>query len=140
MECTIDIKLIKNIVDRLDSSIAGEESNPAYRAAVVLLAAVSVGAVVDKLVTLTGYESSFVNDIFQRMCLAGLWSATRVRIDHWLAEDEDTIQPAVFWSDVLVAEGLLIAQPVGPTQIWYRAVEVNSDPRSDRKTPRRLLQ
>jgi hypothetical protein len=113
MEDNTDITLIKDIIDRLDPSIAGEEGDPGYRAAVVLLAAVSVGPVVDKLVTLTGYETSFVNDICQRMYRAGLWSATEVRIDHWLAEDGDTIQAVQFWIDVLIAEGLLIAQPVG---------------------------
>lgn len=67
MEPTFEIRLIKNMVDRLDPSCAGDEEDPGYRAAVVLLGAVQVGPVVNELVRLTGYESGFVSDIFARM-------------------------------------------------------------------------
>jgi len=56
------------------------------------------------------------------MRVAGLWTATKVKFDHWLAEDGDTIVSAAFWTDLLVAEGLLIAQPEGST-IRYWAVK-----------------
>src|SRR5215831_9364988 len=103
----MDIALIKDIVNRLDPSIAGKEDDPAYRSAVVLLAAVSSGPVVEQLVNVTGYDDSFVDEIAARMRVAGLWTATKVKSDHWLAEDGDTIVSAAFWTDVLVAQGLL---------------------------------
>jgi hypothetical protein len=122
MESTIDISLIKDIVNRLDPSIAGQEDDPGYRTAVVLLAAASSGPVVGQLINVTGYGDSFINEIAARMRLAGLWTATNVKSDHWLAEDGHTILSAAFWTDVLVAEGLLIAQPEGST-IRYWAVK-----------------
>jgi hypothetical protein len=127
MESTVDVTLIKDIVDRLDPTIKGQEEHPDYRTAVVLLAAVRVGPVVDKLVALTGYESEFVGHILERMRLAGLWSETKVKIGHWLAEDGDTIKTAVFWADVLVAQGLLMAQPEGPIRVRYWILEDKED-------------
>ena len=123
MPLSPSIRLIKDMVNRLDPSISGMEEDPAYRTAVVLLAALRIGPRVNDLATLTGYESKFVGDIFARMRLAGLWSETEVRSDHWLAEDGDTIQPAVFWADALVAQGLAMAQPEGPIRVRYWALE-----------------
>jgi len=78
------------------------------------------------------------------MRLSGLWSAMEARCDHWLAEDGDTIRSAVFWADVLVALGLLAAQPNGPTGIRYQAVGGDSDQQAMTKNawglPSRLVQ
>ena len=117
------IRLIKDMVNRLDPTNCGMEQDPAYCTAVVLLAAIRIGPRINELVTFTGYESKFVGEIFERMRLAGLWSDTNVRSDHWLAEDGDTIRPAVFWADVAVAEGLATAQPEGPIRVKYWALE-----------------
>lgn len=117
--------LIKDMVNQLDPSSSGTDEDPWYRTAVVLLAAVRIGPRVNDLVALTGYETKFVRDIFHKMRLAGLWSETRVRSDHWLAEDGDTIQPAVFWADTLVAQGLAMAQPEGPIRVKYWALEAD---------------
>jgi len=110
------------MVDRLDPSISGMEEDTAYRTAVVLLAAVSIGSRVNDLAAFTGYERKFVRDISERMRLAGLWSQTGVRSDHWLAADGDTIEPAAFWADALVAQGLAMAQPEGPIRVRYWAL------------------
>lgn len=131
MPPAIDIRLIKDMVNRLDPTLKGMEEDPAYRTAVILLAAVRVGPRVNELAIVTGYDSNFVRDIFERMRLAGLWSATEVRSDHWLAEDGDSIQPAVFWADALVAQGLAMAQPEGPIHVRYWALDVTPKPEGE---------
>jgi len=55
----IEITLIKDMVDRLDPSIAGKEGDPGYRAAVVLLAAVAVDPVLDKLIETDWLRAQF---------------------------------------------------------------------------------
>ncbi len=142
MGLTADIAAIKDLAGKLDPSMKDEEEDhPAYRTAVVVLAAVAVGPRICELAALTGYDHDFVAVISERMRLAGLWSETQVKSDHWLAEDGDTIQPVVFLSDVLVAQGLLMAQPEGPIRVRYWPLEGNpKEWRRDADTSKPVLQ
>ncbi len=120
---TARMAAMRGMVDRLDPLIEGRDDDPAFRTAVVLLAAACLGPDVDGLVARTGYERELITKIADRMRLAGLWSNTSVSYQHWLADDGDTIEPCSFWADVLVAEGLVAARPGGPASVRYWAIE-----------------
>jgi hypothetical protein len=120
-----------------DQSTGPGDKHLPYRTAVVVLAAVRVGPIVNKLVALTRYDTKFVEDISLRMRLSGLWSDTQVRSDHWVHDGNDTIEPAVFWSDVLVAQGFLMAQPEGPIRVRYWVIKDHENRKPKMNLPKR---
>jgi len=101
-----DIMAIKQMVRGIDPDVP-DESDPGFQAAVLVLAAVSVGPLVNALSDFTGYDEEFVSEIAARMTAAGLWSNNVVCSRHWLKPG--AINRVLFMSDVMVAQGLLVA-------------------------------
>ena len=59
------------------------------------------------------------------MLKAGLWNKSEYPTEHWLIEQENLYKTAAFWADVLVAEGVLEAEPIGNGHYRYRAIPPN---------------
>jgi hypothetical protein len=96
---------VKIGIRELDPAIDPE--SPGFRTAVVLMAAAFVvGPHVDLLVQFTGYSMTFVANIARRMRAYELWSDDEVCTEYWFEGDRITAA-FWFWSDCLVADGLL---------------------------------
>jgi hypothetical protein len=76
-------------------------TDPAFRAAVILLAGLEYGHNIDMLARKTGYDRAFVSRTARRLIDNGVWKAG-VTIADWSSSDEAS---GTFWNDVAVAEG-----------------------------------
>jgi len=92
-------------LEDLDPTLKGREIDDDYRTAVVLLAALK-GPDLKTLVEFTGFDRAFIAKIRSRMMDAEIWTDVYVSCDHWFSANGD-FEGVAFWSDVLVAEGLL---------------------------------
>jgi hypothetical protein len=70
---------------------------------IVLMAALEVGANVDRLVERTGYNKTFIEGIEFRMRKAGLWIGEVVDDREWLDQDLEPLEG--IFRHALVAEG-----------------------------------
>ena len=99
------LSVIKEEILRLDPQMT--PSNPAFKIAVVLMAAYSKATTdIDHLVAFTNYPRPFVNSISGYMQASGLWSGDEVCTDHWFDGEKFT---GAFWVDCLVAGGAVVA-------------------------------
>ena len=78
-----------------------EPSDPAFRAAVILLAGLEYGHNIDQLARRTGYDRAFVARTARRLIDNGVWKSG-VTVADWSSSDEAS---GTFWNDVAVAEG-----------------------------------
>ncbi len=116
------LEAVKEEVERLGPSVRGAEDDSSYRTAVVLLSAALVeGPDINGLAAFTGYSRDFIAAIALRMRVSGLWEDDFVNAQHWYRDD--SYNPAGFWVDVLVAEGLVLAQRLENGQFIYRIRE-----------------
>lgn len=90
---------IKRMVSGLDAKLQPEEE--AFKAAVVLLSALEVGADAEKLHRFTGYPLPFIRRLEERLRENGVWRGEKT-CAAWDREDGGVI---AFWLDVLVALG-----------------------------------
>ncbi len=108
LQAVDDLQVIKDEVIRLDSAMAGEEHTQGFRAAVLVLSAACFGPDVDDLVAFTRYPRDFVASVSQRMRSCGLWGDGFVNDDWWIqGAFGDEISRPGFWTDVLVAQGMV---------------------------------
>ena len=54
----------------------------------------------------TGYPEQFILEISIRMREAELWTGETADCEHWF--EEERFEAAIFWTDVLVAEGRVV--------------------------------
>lgn len=115
------LTLIKRQLERRHPEMKGNENDKTYRTAVLLLAAVYIsGANVDNLTHFTGYPRDFVAAVFERVCESGLWHESgQTHSDHWFQGDSGST--ATFCADVLVGEGLAVAEPIKESGFRYWA-------------------
>jgi hypothetical protein len=94
---------IKALVRELDAAV--DEEEPAFRCAVVLLAAVSTDACQDvrALADLTGYDTEWIAEVERRLVRNGVWK-DGVTYGEWTDDETGGIG---FWMDVSVGLGLL---------------------------------
>jgi hypothetical protein len=78
-----------------------QSSDPAFRAAVILLAGLEFGHNIDQLARRTGYDRAFVARTARRLIDNGVWKSG-VTVADWSSSDEAS---GTFWNDVAVAEG-----------------------------------
>jgi hypothetical protein len=88
-------------VKRLDPQI--DKKDDAFKAGVLLLAALQEGANMQRLAKFTGYDKGFVRAHVKRARDNGIFVGGRVHCD-WFEEEFGGV---AFWVDVLVAQGLL---------------------------------
>ena len=126
MEHEESLAVIKQELERLDPNMHEDENDVGYRTGVLLLAAVFVtGADVEALTEFTGYSQDFVFTVSSRLRKYGIWDERGiVRSDHWFSGG--SYNKAVFWADVLVGMGLVIAEPLENSQFRYRTISVDS--------------
>lgn len=79
-----------------------EPDDDAFRAAVVMFAALEHGADEDKLIAFTGEPEDFVNELGRRLRQGKIWDGKKTRAD-WFKEN-GTIS---FWLDVCTGLGFL---------------------------------
>lgn len=81
-----------------------------FRAAVILLASVFVGARPELLQRYTGYAMGEILTYTKNLKRAKLWNMGEVVTDHWLriGKKNSKIQTAIFWADVCVARGFVL--------------------------------
>jgi hypothetical protein len=101
---TIDVALVKKVVEDLDPSLQGWEDEDDYRVAVVLLTALTIGTRVGHLASFTGYPTDFIALIRTRMIRAELWTGNDTCCDHWFPSKR-TVDGIAFWRDVSVGTG-----------------------------------
>jgi hypothetical protein len=100
------LKFLKEILEEdIDPTCAGDEANEGYQTAIVMLAAMIEGPDVKCLSNLTNYPQHFIEAIARATEAAKLWSKKGVNYDHWFVGDQ--LRCVAFWSDVLVAQGIL---------------------------------
>ena len=75
----------------------------------MLLSALACGPDTSRLAAFTGLPEDFIVTIRQRMIRAELWIELTICCDHWEV-GAGVVSMGAFWSDVLVAEGLVIRQ------------------------------
>jgi len=86
-----------------------QSDDPAFRAAVILLAGLEFGHNIDLLARRTGYDRGLVARIARRLIDNGVWKSG-VTIADWSSADEAS---GTFWNDVAVAEGKMCRR-LGP--------------------------
>ena len=91
---------IETVVATLDPEL--DRADDAFKVAVVLLAALVVGADAMKVAELTGYEPEFVQALAARLETSGVWADGTTHCD-WFGEDGGV----EFWLHVAVAQGYL---------------------------------
>jgi hypothetical protein len=106
-----DLKFLKKTLIEIDPSLERCEEDESFKTALVLLAALSCGPNVGRLADITHAPREFVTTIRRRMIQVGLWTELDVCCDHWFAS-ASVLRPAAFWSDVLIAQGLV-------TRKWF---------------------
>jgi hypothetical protein len=77
------------------------QSAPAFKAAVLLLAAQQIGQNIDRLARFTGYPREFIARCARRLCDNGVWQDSRT-VTTWSV---DNLEENAFWADAGVAEG-----------------------------------
>jgi len=102
-----DLQFVKDALSELDPELARAGSGEEYDTAFVLLAAIACGTDTVLLTAATGLPRDFVDAIRERMIRAELWTELRACCDHWWVA-EQTICETFFWTDFLVARGLVI--------------------------------
>jgi hypothetical protein len=125
------VAALEGRVRRYNSDI--DAGSSAFRAAVLLLAAVEFGQNIDTLTRRTGYERSFVARCARRLIDNGVWMGGRT-ISDWSPQDEAS---GSFWNDVAVAEGKLCRRlnehghiewaPAGYWKKSYEFIEASGD-------------
>ncbi len=118
------LQAIEDEIIRLDPSMAGEENTQGFWAAVLVLSAACLGPDVDDLVAFTRYPRDFVASVSQRMRSCGLWGDGFVNDDWWIrGKFGDEIRGAGFWTDVLVAQGMVaVAGRDDEGRLLFRAI------------------
>src|SRR5208282_6489925 len=117
---TTSLGFVKETLSEIDPSLNGTEENESYKAALVLLSAMSLGPDTTLLVEFTRLSRTFIATIRERMIRAELWTESETQYDHWFVGDRE-IRPCCFWADVLVAEGLVVRRWVeeeGDFRYW----------------------
>lgn len=118
------LALIKTELKGLDPALEENDSDDIYRTGVLLLAAHwTTGADLEALIRFTGYTRAFVANVYSRMLKAGLWEENGiVHTEHW--KQDNFYLTAVFWADVLVGSGEVIAEPTGNSEFRYRRADM----------------
>ena len=118
----ITLDFVKERLLELDPCLAGAEVDKSYETGLVLLSALSFGPDAARLAEFTELPQQFVATIRMRMIRAELWSESDTCCDHWFVT-EDAFCAVSFWTDVLVAEGLVVRRWVeeeGNYRYWDR--------------------
>lgn len=114
------LDVIKEEVQRIDPEL--DKDDDEFQTAVVLMAAAFVtGPHTESLAAFTGYPGHLVADISRRMHKSGLWAHGVVKSDHWI--DSNNNWTYGFWTDCLVAEGLVLARQTEDGEWVYRLLE-----------------
>ena len=114
-----NLRFVKEMLLKLDPSLASTQEDKSYNTAIVLLSAFACGPDTTRLAEFTHLPREFVAMLRQRMIQAQLWSETDVFCDHWDVA-EGVFCTTFFWVDVLVAQGLVVRQWVeGAGQYRY---------------------
>lgn len=98
---TLTLKQIKREVKRLDSAL--KETDPSFDTAVILLAALQVGANDKKVSDFTGIPLGEVTKRGKRLRKNGIWKRGVTYAD-WANKESGGV---AFWMDVCVADGLM---------------------------------
>jgi hypothetical protein len=114
-----------------------QPADPAFRAAVILLAGLEYGHNIDQLARRTGYDRALVARIARRLIDNGVWKSG-VTVADWSSSDEAS---GTFWNDVAVAEGKMCRRIGGdgriewaPAGFWnknFQFVDPGADKRLD---------
>jgi hypothetical protein len=91
-----------------------------FRLAVLVIAARWVGPDIGQLVSFTHYSRKFVEAVSSRMRAAGRWTDDKVHFDHWF--EGDTLLPARFWLDCLIADGTVEIGQAEDGEEWFRGI------------------
>lgn len=94
------LTFIKQEVRRMDKDLTETES--AFRTAVIMLAALSVGQNINKLAAFTKLPKEFVRERAAALRANGIWQNGKTNAE-WFEENGGI----AFWMDVACAEGLL---------------------------------
>lgn len=96
----LTLRQIKNAIHKLDPAI--EPDDNAYQAAVIMLAALQVGANIRQIARFTGYLIHEVAEIGRRLRANGVWCGSKTRCE-WFEKDGGL----AFWMDANVALGYM---------------------------------
>jgi hypothetical protein len=97
---SLTLRQIKNVVHKMDDTITPDDE--AYQAAVIMLAALQVGANIRRVARFTGYPIREVARIGYCLRANGIWSGSKTKCD-WFEKDGGL----AFWLDVSVALGYM---------------------------------
>jgi hypothetical protein len=112
------MKAIEDIVKDLGED---DRYSDSFQRLAILVAAMFVGADVDRLVSFTGYLREFVTDISGRMCSAGLWDKGVYHYEDMYRENEFHLAGQL--AHEMVAEGKLIAWRRADGKFVYEVTE-----------------
>lgn len=101
MATKMTLEKVKAEVRKMDPNLDSESSS--FRAAVVLLAGLVVGANADSIAEFTGYSRAEVRKFGSNLRECGVWRGSKTACG-W---DDPESGGVAFWMDVCVAEGTL---------------------------------
>lgn len=96
----LTLRQIKNAVKKMDDTVTPDDE--AYQAAVIMLAALQVGANIRRVAQFTGYPIREVARIGQCLRKNGIWVGSKTKCE-WFEKDGGI----AFWMDVSVALGYM---------------------------------
>ncbi len=97
---TLTLRRIKKEIHHLDSTLS--EDDTAFKTAMILFAALEVGANEKRVMEFTGLDRSFVAPRAKRLRENRVWVRGKTHCE-WFGENGSI----AFWADVFVAEGLM---------------------------------
>jgi len=100
MSKSLTLRQIKNAVHRLDPAI--KPVDEAYSVAVIMLAALQVGANIRRVARFTGYLIREVAEIGRRLRTNGVWCGPKTQCE-WFEKDGGI----AFWMDANVGLGYM---------------------------------
>ncbi len=83
---TTRLGFVKEMLLEIDPSLNGAEDDESYKAALVLLSAMSLGPDTTQLVEFTRLSRTFIATIRERMIRAELWTESETQYDHSFVE------------------------------------------------------
>ena len=93
------LRQIENIVHKMDPDVSSDDD--AYQVAIIILAALQVGANIRRIAHFTGYLIREVAEIGRRLRANGVWRGPKTRCE-WFNGD-----CIAFWMDVNVGLGYM---------------------------------